>query len=87
MQEQLLRKVSDLEAENNKLQGNLKEREVEIKRLQSEKDAQKKASDTEVSASLSQMLSQGISRYLGRLAWPVCPVLVHTWTFLQVHVR
>lgn len=58
LQEQLLKRVSDLEAENIKLQKGLEEKDAEIKRLQQEKDAQKKASDTEVGCPLASLRSQ-----------------------------
>lgn len=50
MQEQLLKKVSDLEAENRQLKKVIDERDAEIVKLQQEKEQNKKSSDTEVRA-------------------------------------
>ena len=47
-QEQLLRKVGELEGEGRALQRTIEERDAALARLQQEKEAQKKASDAEV---------------------------------------
>ncbi|GLI59367.1 hypothetical protein VaNZ11_001232 [Volvox africanus] len=48
MQEQLLKKVADLEAENRQLKKTIEERDSEIAKIQMEKEQQKRASDLEV---------------------------------------
>lgn len=48
MQEQLLKKAADLEAENRQLKKTVEERDAEISKLQMEKEQQKRASDLEV---------------------------------------
>ncbi|KAG2489852.1 hypothetical protein HYH03_011655 [Edaphochlamys debaryana] len=78
MQEQLLKKVSDLESETQHLKKVIEERDAEIAKLQHEKDAQKKASDTEIlqyqhkmeemQVEFAQMLRETLDRMHERLA-------------------
>ena len=49
MQEQAIKKVSELEAENRQLKKTVEEKDAEIAKLQAEKEQQKRASDLEVS--------------------------------------
>ncbi|EFJ48904.1 hypothetical protein VOLCADRAFT_90652 [Volvox carteri f. nagariensis] len=48
MQEQLLKKVADLETENRQFKKTIEERDSEIAKLQMEKEQQKRASDLEI---------------------------------------
>ncbi|GFH21104.1 uncharacterized protein HaLaN_18344, partial [Haematococcus lacustris] len=50
MQEQLLRRIEELEGDNRGLKASLEERDQEIKKLQEGQEAQRKACDAEVSA-------------------------------------
>ncbi|PNW84728.1 hypothetical protein CHLRE_03g156300v5 [Chlamydomonas reinhardtii] len=78
MQEQLLKKVSDLEAENRQLKKVIDERDAEIVKLQQEKEQNKKSSDTEIlqyqhkmeemQVEFAQMLRETLDRMHERLA-------------------
>jgi len=78
MQEQLLKKVADLEADNRALKQTVEEKDGEIKRLQDEKAALKKACDVEVlgyqrkmedmQVDFTQMLRETLDKMHARLA-------------------
>ncbi|KAG2455002.1 hypothetical protein HYH02_000827 [Chlamydomonas schloesseri] len=78
MQEQLLKKVADLEAENGQLKKTIEERDADIVKLQQEKEQNKKSSDTEIlqyqhkmeemQVEFAQMLRETLDRMHERLA-------------------
>ncbi|KXZ47670.1 hypothetical protein GPECTOR_33g552 [Gonium pectorale] len=78
MQEQLMKKVADLEAETRQLKKVIEERDAEIARLQHEKEQQKKATDQEIlqyqhkmeemQVEFAQMLRETLDKMHDRLA-------------------
>ncbi|GFR42177.1 hypothetical protein Agub_g2917 [Astrephomene gubernaculifera] len=78
MQEQLMKKVSDLETETRQLKKVIEERDAEIAKLQQEKEQQKKTSDLEIlqyqhkmeemQVEFAQMLRETLDRMHERLA-------------------
>jgi hypothetical protein len=75
LQEQLMKRISELEGENKKLQETVEARDADIKRLQQEKDAQKKASDAEVCAAHER--AHGLLGSRGCM--PLCYAAIIVW--------
>ncbi|PNH07492.1 hypothetical protein TSOC_006035 [Tetrabaena socialis] len=86
MQEQLLKKVSDLETETRQLRKLVEERDAELARLQQEKEQQKRASDLEMRLLLRRSIEAFVQQAAaaggaaGRESnggfWSSCPSLI-----------